>query len=175
MIIRKAALQELMNDGFRPMVIGARGEKVLMRGEDYEICLALRLRGWRLWYEPRLQLKHYMPAERLKWGYLRGLLRGVGASDPGLYPYYFASKNRELGNRRHRFFRERWQVEVSWTLRTLLRHSVKLVLCTIYPFEGDPDILMIERSIGSLLTLVRQRKEYELMLKKIQKAPWRRT
>lgn len=172
MIIRKRAMLELINDGFSPLVIGAIGEKILMRSEDYEMCMALRLRGWKLWYEPRLQLKHYIPAERLNWQYLRRLLRGVGMSSLGLDPYYFALQNKKMKKFKQRFFIRTWQIQVLISLITLSRYFRKLILSMTYPLEGDADTLLIERSIGRLLALLKQRKKYDIMLKKIQIAPW---
>jgi glycosyltransferase involved in cell wall biosynthesis len=36
-------------------------------GEDYELCLALRTAGYRLWYDDSLSFEHYVVAEKLGW------------------------------------------------------------------------------------------------------------
>lgn len=162
MLLRKSAIQELMDHGFHPMVVGARGGKILMRSEDYEMCLALRLRGWKLWYEPKLKLKHYLPAERLDWTYLRRLLRGVGASDLGLRPYYFGTSRKK----------DQWQRLVLVTVFKLLKNPKKLLLSTIRSCEGDRDVLSIERSIGLLSTLIRIRKKYDRIFVDFNRSGW---
>ncbi len=162
MILRKTAIQELLDNGFSPMVVGAQGEKVLMRSEDYEMCLALRLRGWKLWYEPGLKLKHYLSSNRLEWNYLRRLLRGVGASDPGLRPYYRAGSDKT----------ECWQWFFLRTAIVLLKNPWKLILSAIAPCEGDEKVLMIERLTGTLMALMRMRAQYNAMVEKVVRAGW---
>ncbi|MCK4829995.1 glycosyltransferase family 2 protein [bacterium] len=169
--IRKSAWQGLCKNGFKTLLVDRSG-KDLTCGGDYELCLALRLAGWRIWYEPRLQLKHYIPVERLNWEYFRRLLRGVGMSSLGLDPYYFALQNKKMKKLKQRFFIRTWQIQVLISLITLVRYFRKLILSMTYPLEGDADTLLIERSIGRLLALLKQRKKYDITLKKIQIAPW---
>ncbi|NJQ96869.1 MAG: glycosyltransferase family 2 protein [Hydrococcus sp. CSU_1_8] len=44
--IRKVALQNLLDKGFRSLLVGSQG-KALLRGEETELCFALLLAGWR--------------------------------------------------------------------------------------------------------------------------------
>lgn len=76
--VRKRAWMGLYEDGFAPMLMGRRG-KALTSGEDYELCYALRLSGWRLWYEQSLTLQHAIPESRLSLDYLSRLWEGFGA------------------------------------------------------------------------------------------------
>ncbi|MGI8513230.1 MAG: glycosyltransferase, partial [Solirubrobacteraceae bacterium] len=85
--IRRAAWDHLSRHGFAALLPDRRGATSFNSGGDTEICLALRMAGWRLRYEPRLRLEHLIVAHRLDWGYLRGLSRGVGASSVGFDPY----------------------------------------------------------------------------------------
>src|SRR5205807_2205897 len=94
--VRKSALLELEKNGFQTRLVGRQGT-ALMSNEDSELCLALSLAGWRLWYEPRLRFRHFVPASRLEWSYLRRLVRGTGLSSPGLDPYFCAMKPRRTG------------------------------------------------------------------------------
>ncbi|MGH7265987.1 MAG: hypothetical protein ACREMB_14255, partial [Candidatus Rokuibacteriota bacterium] len=64
----------------------AHFEAWINSGGDAEICFALRLAGWRLWFEPRMRLRHFIQTHRLDWWYLRRLFRGVGASSVGFDP-----------------------------------------------------------------------------------------
>jgi len=162
LIVRRFALQDLLDAGFRPMVIGARGEKVIMRGEDYEMCLAMRLRGWKLWYEPKLTLKHYMPPERLNWKYLRRLLRGVGASDPTLRPYYLAITRKK----------DFWRRQIIALFMGMMKSPMKLLLATFCSCEGDHEVLMIERSFGFIWALMRIRKNYDRLFLDFNRSGW---
>jgi len=77
--VRKSALLEPRKNGFRTWVRLQAGNGA-HRLRDTELCLALRLAGWRLWYEPRLRLQAFIPAKRLEWSYLRRHYRGAGLS-----------------------------------------------------------------------------------------------
>ncbi|MGE9296159.1 MAG: hypothetical protein ACQKBV_07740, partial [Puniceicoccales bacterium] len=47
-------------------------------GGDFELCYALILSGWKLWYDPRLHIRHFMPSARLTWENLEKLNYGFG-------------------------------------------------------------------------------------------------
>lgn len=86
MSVRKIAWDRLYADGFNPLLSGRKG-KHLTSGEDYELCYALRLAGWHIWYSRDLLLRHYIPASRLSTEYLCRLWKGFGAQTIGHDPY----------------------------------------------------------------------------------------
>jgi len=67
--IRKTAWEEIRNKKTVFLLSGRNGLK-LSSGEDNEICYALRILGWRLYYSPQLSLKHFISANRISWEYL---------------------------------------------------------------------------------------------------------
>ena len=85
--VRNSLASNMMREGFVFNLVGRQGKK-LMGSEDVELCLAIKLNGWQLWYEPQLRLVHFMPAERLSWQYLKRLSLGTGGSYAGLVPYF---------------------------------------------------------------------------------------
>src|SRR5207247_393824 len=99
--------------------------KELSAGGDAELCYALRLAGWRLWYEPRLNMQHFMTPERLNWGYLRRVSRGFGAATTGFDPYEMALRG-EPSNSIERW-RRTWSWQTLGTVKALLRHPLKLL------------------------------------------------
>ena len=181
--IRKSAWQDLVNQGFHSLLIGCQGTQ-LKRGEDTELCFALLLAGWRLWYEPRLRLRHCLETERLQWSHLRRLRRGGGAATLGFDPYRFALEEssgedcisfwwtvgRQAFKNKHK---QTWQWQALATLKNLLQRPHKLLSALIYPMEGDPDVLQIEMKIGRLLELLKNRQEYDLNIQAIRGAAWR--
>ena len=88
MTIRRSAW-EGVRAAAPPQLLLGRLKGSLAGGEDNEICYQLRLAGWRIWYEPRLQLKHYLPSGRLTWPYLLRLYRGSGEAVALLLPYFW--------------------------------------------------------------------------------------
>lgn len=77
--VRAAALRELISLGFTPILAGRSGTR-LSAGDDTELCYAVGMRGWRMWYEDALRLSHYMPSNRLTDDYASRLFDGLGYS-----------------------------------------------------------------------------------------------
>jgi glycosyltransferase involved in cell wall biosynthesis len=73
-VIYKPAYDELINAGFRNLLTDRMGNS-LTSGGDYEICSAIALAGYEIWYEEDLRFKHYFPAERLSLAYYQKLMR----------------------------------------------------------------------------------------------------
>ena len=169
--IRKTALEHLRNNGFQSLLTDRKGTSLSSSG-DIELCYALRLTGWRLWYDERLWLQHYMPTNRLQWDYLRKLNRGMGASGVGLDPY-----TRMLSNHPPTLLRRivrRWQVQLLWELWRLMHGWRKFISYWLHRQEGNPDVLWMDRQLGRLQELIRQRSNYDEAMIKLRSAPWLR-
>ncbi len=116
--VRKSAWQSLVKNGFQARLVGRKG-KSLLCSEDYELCLALRLAGWWIWYEPRMRLRHYLPVHRLTWRHLKSMVRGWGASTVYLDPYFMAiDPNQKILENR---FVSSWKTEVLAVLASFIR------------------------------------------------------
>lgn len=137
-----------------------------MRSEDYKLCLALKLGGWKIWYEPKLKLKHYMPEERLDWMYSCLLLRGVGAFDIGLLPYFYAQ------NKNHQPSKKYWIRLLVKNLIGMVIKAHKLILMNFGSFEGDADVLKLERSLGFVWSLIRYNKKFDQRIMQITSSSW---
>jgi glycosyltransferase involved in cell wall biosynthesis len=170
--IRKSAWQQLLSNGFRTRLSDRQGV-ALTSGGDSELCMALHLAGWRLWYEPRLRLYHYVPAHRLEWGYLRRLCRGFGRASAGYSPYYYALRQNPENLKEQ--FRQTWQGHIVDLLKNLLTHPYKLLLSFRYPLEGDPEVLVTEQKIGQLLEVLRTHKAFNLNIREVRDAPWKQS
>ncbi|MEL7356071.1 MAG: glycosyltransferase [Cyanobacteria bacterium J06560_6] len=182
--LRKTAAQQLIEAGFQSLLVGCKG-KALNRGEDTEICFALVLAGWHLWYEPRLQLKHFLTADRLHWKYLRRLRRGGGRATLGFDPYrlvfeecehkhdisfWWHTKSSETRQPDRRI----WQQQLFSAFKDLLRHPLTLVSSLIQPMEGDIRALKTETRIGRFLELLQSRETYDINIQTVKSAAWRK-
>ncbi|MBF2067333.1 MAG: glycosyltransferase family 2 protein [Calothrix sp. C42_A2020_038] len=168
--VRKQAWQQILDKGFEPLLVGRKGT-ALSASEDFEFCLALRAAGWQLWYDPRLQLQHCLPASRLQWSYLRRLKRGIGASSVGLDHYSFLES--ENGWSLKAKLKQNWYWRVAFSLLKLMRYPHKLLLFSHNQWEGDESILHLEILIGRLNELIKTRKVYATQTRNIREAPWR--
>jgi glycosyltransferase involved in cell wall biosynthesis len=152
--IRKSLWQELINSGFRSLLTGRRGNS-FAAGEDSELCFAIRIAGCWLWYEPRLHLRHFLPAHRLTWRYFRLLYRGFGASTVGHDPYLALLQSKGKMDRRT------WKQEFLKTLMKLLRLRAWLGKALLTSCEADHQVLEVELAMGRLLELFRRRQAYD--------------
>lgn len=67
-VIRKSAFQKLKQAGFRSLLDDRTGS-ALTSGGDHELCYALAILGYDIWYDQRLRFVHFITRERLTWDY----------------------------------------------------------------------------------------------------------
>lgn len=176
MIVRKGAWTELRNKGFRFQLSDRKGDALSGCG-DTELCLALRLAGWRLWYDPQLRFRHFMPAKRLNWQYMRRLVNATGASAVDLDPYYLLLK--ELGRQPpssakpvpHRL-RVTWLFQIVATVKLLLHHYLTLMRKPLSTWEGRPAALEFEYYLGRLPKLLAMCGRYRPAVQRVRQANW---
>ena len=83
--MRAAAWRRVLAAGFASLLVQRPGLR--SSGEDVEMCHALALAGYRIWFDERLRFQHFIPAERLTWPYLCSLYRSNAGSEVDLWPY----------------------------------------------------------------------------------------
>jgi glycosyltransferase involved in cell wall biosynthesis len=86
LVIRCSAWAPIRAAGFEPRLMSREGGGV-SSGEDNEICLMLRLTGWKIYYSPRLVFQHLIGARKLEEAYCRALYRGFGEASAILNVY----------------------------------------------------------------------------------------
>ncbi len=159
LIVRKAAWQHLESEGFTFILSGRTGNS-LKSGEDYELCDALRLTGWKLWYAPELKLEHYLPRERLTWNYLKRLHYGFGAANTGLDPYRSLADG--PGKPPRHLFGKYWIFEIlRCVYRLTIRHPIGFLCGKSFRFTGNHIVLASCFQIGRLVELVKLRGKYD--------------
>ncbi len=172
--IRRSAWCQLRDNGFGSLLLGRRGNE-LSAGEDSELCFALRLAGWRLWYEPKLQLRHYLPANRLKWMYLRRLYRGFGASTAGHDPYRLALA--DPGRVPSVSLSRTWWCQALLSSARIMLQTAKLLVKLRRKrgagLGGDFGVLWAEHQLGRATELVRRRGAYNRSIRSVYCARWR--
>jgi len=165
MVVRRTAWASLEKRGFR-ITVQSRTGKGLTTGEDSEICLALRLDGWRLYREPQMRLKHYLPARRLDWWYVRKLFRGYGEGSVQLDGYFTFHGSLERTWKKP--FRSAWQWHFLAAVAELLRHPGRLLRFPFFAMDGDKVVCEMEIHYGRTLGYWRHRKLYAQAGQRIQ-------
>ncbi len=79
LVLRRDAL--LQSGYLEGALLVGRDPVRLGAGEDTEIALHVRRAGWEVWYNPRLRLRHFIPAWRMSIPYLCRLHRGFGRAE----------------------------------------------------------------------------------------------
>ena len=168
--VRKAAWDRLIQNGFRFQLTGRKGKK-LQGGEDTELTIALRLSGWQLRIDRRLQMLHFMPAQRLNWNYLRRLQRSHSASWALLDAYMKHSLSLQPGLRR--WLSERWWLQLGKSLGKIVRRPSAIMAALSSDGEGRNEVIEVEQQIGRALGLLRLRGRYGALRRELRHASWR--
>ncbi len=106
-------------------MLGGRAGSGLECGEDYEMCVRLRLGEWEVWYTPDARLEHQIPATRQTVEYLTRLSHGVSLSKAQL-KWLAAGK----------------PSEAAWATPQLAKAQAKLLRCRM--LEWRPGIRTIK-------------------------------
>ena len=168
--IRKAAWRMLCERGFRSRLVGRKG-KLLSGGEDTELTTALRLSGWKLAISPRMRVEHFMPKQRLRWNYLRRLVRGYTASHVLLDAY--TEHSMSLKAPRH-LVSDGWWYQLAKTISKLAGQP-RLVLAALFSTaEGRADVVAVDKLLGRAIGLLTSRGRYGLSRRMLRVALWRR-
>ena len=165
--VRRTAWMELKRQGFRPLSTGRNAGRRLISGEDSEVCFALRLAGWKLWYSEDLCLTHYLPAARLNWIYLRRLFRSFGEASAGHDCYLSVISNAGVN------FERMWRDALMESLCKILRRRPRRWAALLLGSEGNPDVLRLEWQIGRIIGLMRMRGTYADAHRAVFDAEWR--
>ncbi len=158
MAVRKSALKNLIDGGFRSLLTDRKGN-ALSAGGDTEICYALRNAGLKIWYDPRLKFRHHISRERLDWSYLRKLFRGFGQASAILDIYLREASRRYKGQFSDRKPGSK-MTEMRRTIRSLRKVRYKKLLNFKRKREGDSDLPMIEYCLGRLEGLMSREGNY---------------
>jgi glycosyltransferase involved in cell wall biosynthesis len=67
-VVRHSAYEKLLKSGFKSLLTDRKGAE-LSSGGDHELCYALAILGYDIWYDESLRFTHFITRERLRWEY----------------------------------------------------------------------------------------------------------
>lgn len=102
-VIRLDAWNKIKEAGFKSILSDRKG-KDLSCGGDMEICYAIRMAGYNIFYSEDLVFKHFLPKERLNWDYVMRSCRGSGKAYFYLEHYLYVLKLDVLNKIPKKFF-----------------------------------------------------------------------
>jgi glycosyltransferase involved in cell wall biosynthesis len=77
LVVRKSAW---LNSVPQKLVLNYTQRSVGLASEDLEAILHIQQAGWEIWYNPRMEMEHFIPSYRLDKDYLLSVVRSIGLS-----------------------------------------------------------------------------------------------
>lgn len=157
MVINARALHTLYAAGFRRIITYERFPQVA-RGEDIELCLAIRLTGHKIWYDERLKFQHSISSNKLNWAYVMRLVKEGAYMGLILGAY-----------RNNDYFGSGWISAFSKRLRAGkdIKNSVHLLLARSQ--EGSKNYSRRLYSFHYLLSFLRLNWQYDQIQQQVQR------
>jgi len=166
MVLRSTAIKGLYKKGFYSLLSDRTGE-YLSSGGDTELCYALRLTNWKIWFDDRLKLFHYLPQKRLTWEYLRELNRGFGRQKINFDAYLLNLSSNDFDKDEIS-----WEKKMIQMIKKMRFYGFKKILNFKKPNTGDPEIIRMEKTIGSMQELFKLKNEYNKIINKTSNSDW---
>jgi glycosyltransferase involved in cell wall biosynthesis len=85
-IVRKSAYISIVEAGYKPLLVD-RTATGLSTGGDYELCYAMKIGGYEIWYSKHLFFNHYIASSRTSFDYIRKIIIDGAESFQVLMPY----------------------------------------------------------------------------------------
>jgi glycosyltransferase involved in cell wall biosynthesis len=130
-------------------ILGPQPGSLVGKGEDLEVLSHLETGGWEIWYSPKVQISHHIPAWRFDYQYLLRLAWGIGANrhrirmmrlQPLKRPFFFVAY----------LFND---------LRKLLGHYLKYGVSNHVPLVPAFNLMLLKGIISGYLPFSRVSKE----------------
>ncbi len=143
--LRKSAYEKICAGGFVPLLTDRQGIN-LSSGGDHELCYALALAGYKIWYEDKLSFDHFITANRLTLSYYLTYIEESAHCFSVLEPYKILLKTKNSS-----IVRFRWEL-----FKSFWYHIKKMgVLFLTMPAASKPADKRILRKLQ--FTLLKQR------------------
>jgi glycosyltransferase involved in cell wall biosynthesis len=150
LVVRKSIMEALNQTAFTPLLADRTGNS-LLSGGDTELCYAIRLMGYKVWYSRKLVFVHFLPASRLTEQYVLRLNQSLSLCSARLLVYRYVLQQRKVTA-------DTWWKDFAYSLFALMRSSVRF-LRFYYPlFERR---LSLEFSYYNLRGIMMQYGKYK--------------
>lgn len=165
-VYRKSLWNKLKEIDFQFFLSGRKGKK-LNSGEDFELCQAWKMLGYKLYYDERINFRHYMPAGRLTWPYFRKLYKAFGRSDLVVQQYLAAQKIIEENKIR---IYQNYFLFLFYTLYLILKWVPAYLVSLMFNNTGNNRILLFERYAALFYELLTNKRRYQAVKNALSKS-----
>ena len=167
-VFRKSVVNYLKVNGFKSMLRDRTGEQLSSSG-DIELCYAISLAGYRIWYESQLLFQHFIPLSRSQEDYFLRLNAGIGYASSLLIPYQLKLFNPDL---------PRYKYSFAWIFAIRLYMLMRFRLLSFVGaswFSSNPCArgrVIFLKDLHELRGLWGHKKGYPKILKQLARAAW---
>ena len=155
--LKLSVLAQIRQQGFSNILSDRTGSN-LMSGGGTELCYAFRIAGFDLLYDDRISFKHFLPAQRVTWKYIRKLFFGFGLTKT-LMDIYVASLNDKPPpeeNERFPF----WFNRSTFLFTEILKDASILFFGVLFKMEGNHKLLSSLAKLGQLRSTIGFRHQF---------------
>lgn len=168
-VLQKQALDHLYRNDFEQLLSDRIGNKITSGG-DHELCCAMRLAGYRLYYDERLVLTHFITNGRLKWDWFIRFYRSASRTS-----IYFDAYNKAA--QRPTGFKDRIRQGVVHEMYLSVRKIMAMRPGINYLFKtpgpgAEKRWLIVFFEKNRLRYLLGSLFSYRSMLNKVKKSKW---
>ena len=156
-VIRKEGWETLHRHGFQFLASGRSGTS-LSASEDIELCLALQLLGYRIWYDEVLTFQHCLQEPRLQWPYFLRLT--AGAHESGVLMVSYKHALAIASQRDAKASRLRWVSESASLLKRIGKLYGHILIVPAPQAEGDSRRVKLARHKAALRGWLKLRSRY---------------
>jgi glycosyltransferase involved in cell wall biosynthesis len=150
-----------------PFLVSGRRGNTLDGGEDVELSELIKLAGGKMYRHTGLHFRHYLPAGRLSWDYLRRLRYAAGCVSVKLDAY----RLREAQSIWPRRILKSWWAQISNVCLQIVRYRLMLWQPFQSAAQRDDRLLQLDTYRGRLNALWSYRQEYGEMVKRNDRQP----
>ncbi len=168
---RKSILILLYQNGFKSILSDRKG-KDLTSGGDNELCICIKILGFKIWYCEDLKFLHFIPKDRLTLAYLLKLQKGIAKSFCLLRPYYFIL-NPKLSFDNRKGFKKTWQwFAISRLISFLFSKTLFNSIYFKMTNNINDGVIEAECQLEYLKTLIDQKNKVVDNYEMLKKADW---
>jgi glycosyltransferase involved in cell wall biosynthesis len=168
-VYRKSLWNLLKESDFKFFLSGRKGNK-LSSGEDFELCQAWKILGYELYYDERINFKHFMPAGRLTWDYFRKLYKAFGRSDLVTQQYF---KVLNLYSRHKVAVLNNYFLYLAYEVYMIIRKLPSYLTALLIHNTGNAAVLNTEREFALFFELLCNKRRYNDVKKVLAEAQWK--
>ena len=159
--VRRSVLSHVKQLGFASRLSDRKG-RVLSSGGDLQISYLIRLAGYGLWFDTRLQFAHFMPAGRLRWTYFLDMVEGTHRSRPYVDAFQLTLRGEADGA-----VSWRWLIECGRIVWRLVRRPKTLVMAVLGR-EGSPASFTVRQARGELAGWLAARSDHAAFARELR-------